>query len=552
MEPSEVAVVVSVENQKVITLQFKEKVVSVDRNNPKDEAIEDAFWFEESQHHLFGGFSKEEFNRNKSGKLYPAEFKGGMQAAALVKRIEIQKSSLKIKQMEYDRLLKEEEGNVGKKKDDLIQKIGQLEREISSKKQEINPKYTELKTQMELMANELASLDKELRTKANQEKQFYANTLKDKIGILKKVIKTEYSAQKALDGEIKTLEAKLIDLSNPKEKKQAEIRKLQEEISNAEQQYSVLFSQQGELIAPYLVTENYKEKIDLYRQLFRLCKAIADQVENNNDGNDALAASNAYKMLVLFEGKDLAEIVDNFAKYVRQSSGMVTNNVVHNALSNVILPDNGQSVTLDKWREFFHDNGIPAVKLFAIADKIEEKKAQLCGDVGVHMHRAPDTFSEANDKIKILLTYQNTTKNIPLAELCLKYDVPEETFNRCLEIERKQTDNLPVVAIDGSKVAIAVTPPVVATNKTIVKGVSDVTVELDFIKSLAGELSGVKKPAGSIKKVAAPKIKPNVTASSLVSQKPQATTKPATGYWLVKLPIEDPRAPILGHVTNCS
>jgi hypothetical protein len=60
-----------------------------------------------------------------------------------------------------------------------------------------------------------------------------------------------------------------------------------------------------------------------------------------------------------------------------------------------------------------------------------------------------------------------------------------------------------------------------------------------------------KKPAGSIKKVAAPKIKPNVTASSLVSQKPQATTKPATGYWLVKLPIEDPRAPILGHVTNC-
>ncbi|MFI4919795.1 MAG: hypothetical protein ACHP65_09595 [Legionellales bacterium] len=95
-----------------------------------------------------------------------------------------------------------------------------------------------------------------------------------------------------------------------------------------------------------------------------------------------------------------------------------------------------------------------------------------------------------NDSIKTALTqlsYLCANENLVLAGLCLQYHVEEAIFNKCLAITPKERDKLPKLIIDGARLKDA--------------------------------------------------------------QHPQNNNYP--GYYIVKLPVNDPRAYILGKITNC-
>lgn len=209
---------------------------------------------------------------------------------------------------------------------------------------------------------------------------------------------------------------------------------------------------------------------------------MADQVEKNNNGNDDLAHIHAYSMLVLFEGVNFNGTINNSMDYIQKCfPEQHDKKIIHDAFAACSLPLDGKAITLAKWRELVKKHGSAALKLFAIADQIEIKKAEKLKKTGVPIgaHLAPDDLTDA-EQIKALLTYPRAEEDELLAELCLNYNVKEKVFNRCLELnkQRKTKDNLPDVAVNGLE------------------------VEKD-------------------------------------------------GYWLVKLPIDDPRSYILGKITNC-
>ncbi|WP_341789832.1 hypothetical protein [Rickettsia endosymbiont of Polydrusus tereticollis] len=87
-----------------------------------------------------------------------------------------------------------------------------------------------------------------------------------------------------------------------------------------------------------------------------------------------------------------------------------------------------------------------------IADQIEQKLADLEGKVGGHI--APKELSEAQN-IKIKLTYKRADEYPELAKVSLDYNLNNELFDKCLDIEKrkKKSDNLPDVIIHGTEVS---------------------------------------------------------------------------------------------------
>lgn len=107
---------------------------------------------------------------------------------------------------------------------------------------------------------------------------------------------------------------------------------------------------------------------------------------------------------------------------------------------------------------------------------------------------APENFQHATE-IALRVSYPNEAKDRKIAALAMRYFQPNEVFEKCLKIKesRKTKDNLPNIIIDG---------------KTI-----------------------------------------NIEEKHAKNKK--AETKNCGGYYLVKLPIDDPHAYFLGHITDC-
>ncbi len=233
---------------------------------------------------------------------------------------------------------------------------------------------------------------------------------------------------------------------------------------------------------------------ELYKQLFLLCKVVDNQIEKNRGDSDQTAYSNAYKILLFF-GDNKLNINKTIAKlnsYLGAFAPSTSTKQIHDLIAPASLPQNGSLVSMDKWRSFFigkDGNGSKAVKLFALADKIETKKAETSKQEPKPTHLAPEDFKEAQ-KIQLELTYKRAEEDREFAKICLEYSVREDIFDRSLELNktRKTDDNLPNVKIDGAQVTT-----VDEKDETINRG----------------------------------------------------------GYWLVKLTIDDPRAYILGAITNC-
>ncbi|WP_155810514.1 hypothetical protein [Rickettsia bellii] len=220
-----------------------------------------------------------------------------------------------------------------------------------------------------------------------------------------------------------------------------------------------------------------------YIKSFKLSKLVADYIEENNTIDDNLAYKHAYDITVCLGG-EIAQNQDILAKlqsFLSDNGFLKAKKPLHDTFARFSLPENKEHVTLKKWQGLISKHGKEAMKLFAVSDEIEEKKA---GDTGIHL--APENLQDAIF-LQTQLTYERADEYPELAKLALKYKLSEEDFNQCLEIERqkKSFDNLPDITIHGK----------------------DLDCKLDSSTSLKG-------------------------------------------YHLVKLPINDPRAYILGHIVQ--
>lgn len=208
-------------------------------------------------------------------------------------------------------------------------------------------------------------------------------------------------------------------------------------------------------------------------QLFFLCKLVADYFEKNNDEYDSVARLHAFKIALLFSKPSLKETIEAFSSYIKTHNYSHAAKPAHDALLYPeIDPEDRSYWKLDSlpfWQQHIYKKGIVAAKLFKLAIAIEAK-----------LERSPKDFQEAVNTVK-MITYANASLYPELADLCISYFIDENTFDRCLEIEknRKTEDNLPEVIIDSE------------------------------------------------------------------------TYCGYPGYYLIKLPIDDPRAYILGHITKC-
>jgi len=224
-----------------------------------------------------------------------------------------------------------------------------------------------------------------------------------------------------------------------------------------------------------------------YIKIFKLSKLIADYIEENNTSDDGLAYKHAYDITVCFGGQinQNQDIIVKLQDFLRDKGFLKTAKPLHDAFVTFNIPQDKQNITLKKWQELINTHGKEAMNLFNLADKIEVKKANLEGNTGEHIQ--PDSLQEAK-LLKTKISYLRAEEHLELAELALGYNLSEENFDKCLEIEKskKTTDNLPNVIIHGK----------------------DINEKLESGKSL-------------------------------------------NEYHLVKLPINDPRAYILGHITAC-
>ncbi|WP_341751940.1 hypothetical protein [Candidatus Tisiphia endosymbiont of Piscicola geometra] len=263
--------------------------------------------------------------------------------------------------------------------------------------------------------------------------------------------------------------------------------KFERETTSLEQKLQTLEMQQVVRLSRHEVARKQ------FIEAFKFSKLVADHVEQNNTFNNNLVNKHAYDMVVCFGGnvekqnnaiipQDIVTVFNNFL----HDKGLdKVRKPVHDSFSTFHLPQDGKNITLDAWQSLIKVSGKKAMNLFASADKIELKKAELMNREG---HIPPITIDDAIE-IRSQITYKRATEYKELAALCDQYRLSEDTFNKCLQVapKRKTKDNLPNIVISGDK----------------------------------------------------------------IQQTDNSTQVNTKGYHLVKLPIDDPRAYILGNITNC-
>lgn len=245
--------------------------------------------------------------------------------------------------------------------------------------------------------------------------------------------------------------------------KQLEMLKEEYNESNIVMMFSELNDQFSYFIPDEIIDDNFFA-------FFKACKVFEEYLEPSHYGGNEQVANLAYKMLVVFGAAKGVNIFSNIDGFLKEHTKKGSDISLHDALLHSI-PENHPPLDVEGWQAFVKKFGPKGLEYFQEATGIEGK---LEG-------RAPKTKEEA-EKAASQLTYLRAKEYPALARLCKKYHLPEETFNKCLEVEkrRKTKDVLPDVMVDGKEISP------------------------DF-----------------------------------------------AGYHLVKLPIDDPRAYVLGHITNC-
>ncbi len=234
----------------------------------------------------------------------------------------------------------------------------------------------------------------------------------------------------------------------------------------------------------------------LFVAFFKTAKIVGDFIEENNDANNSIAYEHAYKMVIVF-GQNPNNIFKPIKDYLDKFKFTELDHPLHDALT-LSLPTDLEALLLEKldlkgWRLFIQKHGPAAFgflnNAFALQKNLENK--------------APTTIAKArkaNDKTKFRYEFLWPE----LANLCKQFSVSEETFNKCLNIRYKIDINSPKESYtDEEKERLL--QEAKKAELTIQDDLPDVIIESN------------KHP----------------------------------GYYLVKLPKDDPNAYFLGYMTSC-
>ncbi len=243
-----------------------------------------------------------------------------------------------------------------------------------------------------------------------------------------------------------------------------------------------------------------RDLISLYLNCYRFCRYQDQFVEYNNVTE---TPQRAYKMMLFFGppidvnveySQDLMiTTIKNMEEFIRKhlhgSSTPVHDLFMHDFPIN--NPDNKHFNFL-AWKEKIHEIlGYKALKNFADAPKISKYIVENYPAMHAYAH-SDNIPNSQNDFEKILVkcAYDRIEENPALGKLYKFYNVPEESFNRALELIHKG-----ILRVDE-------------TGHTFAPKL------YDYILDISVPISDGK-------------------------------------YYLVKLPPHDPRSTILGHITNC-
>lgn len=199
-----------------------------------------------------------------------------------------------------------------------------------------------------------------------------------------------------------------------------------------------------------------KKEEEAYSRLFKACKIIADytecKTEHKNANNNEVAYIHAYKLFVLF-GDNLNKV----DRFINQLAKKNYPNPIHDILV-LNIPKNDPPINnLNAWRNLLVPplSAGPKAKVSGPEAKASGPEAlkyfQQAPGIEAALNRAPRDLGEAAVMLSAM-TLKRVKENPELAKLCIKYDVSEDTFNKCLAIKPKQKDNLPTIAIDGATI----------------------------------------------------------------------------------------------------
>lgn len=178
----------------------------------------------------------------------------------------------------------------------------------------------------------------------------------------------------------------------------------------------------------------YEVSFEDYSKAVKACLYQAQVIEKNNNGDEVY--TRAYKMLYVFGSM---QKFDEFAK----NFGDKYPSPVHDILQREFPVATG--INLPSWRKLIMKSGLDAVEGFEHADKIPV---------------APEN-REALDRKLGELSYPRASENPEFAMLCKFYKVPENVFNKTVEliknstIKLKTNDNIPAVVVKAEEVDVS-------------------------------------------------------------------------------------------------
>jgi len=202
------------------------------------------------------------------------------------------------------------------------------------------------------------------------------------------------------------------------------------------------------------------ELFAIFKELAIACRTMIVLFEKNNTQEDTIAYDYAYKLMALFvdpSDANTTKLFDNLSQEAHKLLSQTEskdNKPFHDVLLvKLSLPEAGDLKDQAGWRQFIKQEGHNALPYLALAKKIELKIAIKPGETGP---RAPKDLDEAQKMASLCRYDRATTENSTFAELCHKYKVPEDRFNRCLDYlaeppgwPKKTADSIPNIIIKG-------------------------------------------------------------------------------------------------------
>lgn len=186
----------------------------------------------------------------------------------------------------------------------------------------------------------------------------------------------------------------------------------------------------------------FNERDEKFYELFCFFYIVFEKIESNIDRYSLPIAAYAYKVLVCFG--DRVSPLEAFVSYIKKYRDR-SGNFIHKTLSSFLLPEydvypiysKRMPSKLSEWRRLFNLKPNFVFKNFKHANKIEKV-----------LSRVPATIEELKNAL-IKISYANSEKNPQLAAICNEYNIEEETFNQCLAIKVRDSNNLPNVIFSG-------------------------------------------------------------------------------------------------------